>query len=152
MVLCTFYNKDYKTKYTLKIHQSRSACVKNKPDFVNPILFKCKICNKDFTNKRNYQSHEIKCELKQVPSETLESVKIENTVLKTENNVLRTEIYVSKNKIELLIEENKNARQQIEDLKELMFRLTDKTTIITNLEWLSASEYTKKGLQNQNKN
>jgi hypothetical protein len=73
-------------------------------------------------------------------------------VLKTENNVLRTEIYVSKNKVELLIEENKNARQQIEDLKELMFRLTDKTTIITNLEWLSASEYTKKGLQKQNKN
>ena len=123
MVLCTFCNKEYKTKATLKVHQSGSACLKNKHVFIEPILYQCKLCEKDFTNKRNLQFHEIRCQLKRVstsPFETLESVK-------TENNVL-------KNKVELLSEEINKYHQQIEDLKSVIFKLSDKTTNVTNID------------------
>jgi hypothetical protein len=146
MVLCTFCNKEYKTKSTLKVHQSGRACLKNKPMFIDPVVYQCKLCEKDFTNKRNLQFHEIRCQLKRVstsPFETLESVKTENNLLKNKVELLSEEINKYHQQIEDLKRENyrqqiedlkrENYCQQIEDLKSVIFKLSDKTNI-TNID------------------
>ena len=111
-MLCTYCNKDFKNKYTLNTHQKRPSCLKNKSVFIEPIMYTCKVCDKDLSNKHNLTRHEAICPLrKKIIVETFESVSTENVTLK------RT------------VDEQ---ARQIEDLKALVFRLTEKAVIINN--------------------
>ena len=114
MVLCTFCNKDYKNKYSLKAHQERSSCLKNKPEYVEPLVFQCSLCDKYFAKKQNLEYHESICPLREGATikKTLKNLQLENNMLK--------------NKVDKLTEENDNYRQKIDELNSLVLQLSAK--------------------------
>jgi hypothetical protein len=97
-------------------------------------LYQCSICEKDFSNKRNLQFHEIKCQLKKElkTPDTLESIKAENVTLKNKVEILTEENNDYRKQIEEL--KTENYRQQIEDLKVLVFKLSSEKTNNTNID------------------
>lgn len=90
MVLCTYCNKEYKTKYTLKAHQKRPSCLKNKSSTVEPIVYDCKICEKVLSNKQSLQRHNDVCKVKkEIIIKTYDELKSENIALKEEIKSLK---------------------------------------------------------------
>lgn len=68
MVLCTYCNKEYKTKYTLKAHQKRPSCLKNKKggETVVFLLNECTYCKKIFNSKSVLNRHLKTCSTKRL--------------------------------------------------------------------------------------
>ena len=119
MILCTFCNKKYSNKYSLKTHQSGKSCLKNKTIFVEPIVYECDNCEHSFSTKFNLKIHKPKCPLRH------------NIILK-KFDIVSAENIILKNKVENLTSVVNNYEQQIKDLNALLSKLSDKTTIINN--------------------
>ena len=125
-MLCTFCNKEFKTKYALKAHQERPICLKNKSDFVKIEVYQCELCEKVYTTKQNLDKHNLKCPLrKKIIVETFESISTENITLKHTVKDLASTVDEQARQLD-------EQARQIEDLKALVYRLTDKTTNVTN--------------------
>lgn len=111
MVICIDCDKEYKTKYTLKIHQSGKACVKNKP-LTDNIIYDCNLCGKELSSKRNLNKHKTLCIMKK------------ELEIKTHTKL----------KMELLILKEKNIQQSLEilELKTLVKELRSRPTTVIN--------------------
>ena len=126
MVQCTFCNKEFKTKYTLKTHQERPSCLKNKSTFVEPIVYQCSLCEKDLATKQTLMNHEAICPLrKKIIAKTFESISTEIITLKHTINEKDRQLEEKDRQLE-------EKDRQLEELKALVYRLTDKSVININ--------------------
>ena len=116
MVLCTYCNKEYKTKYTLKTHQDRNACLKNKVS-IDPVIYNCEFCECIFTSKRNLEHHNRICKTKKVyinkKDEKLEIMTLHKTIQNKDLEIL-------------------NLKDKVAELKEEIKELRMKPTTIIN--------------------
>ena len=126
MVQCTYCNKEFKIKYTLKTHQSLATCLKNKPEYIEPIIYQCSLCEKEFVNKQNLQIHDAKCPLRhQDIINKFESVNSDNITLKHKVKALMFTVNEQARELD-------NCKQQIDELKALVNKLSDKPIIVNN--------------------
>ena len=63
MVQCTYCNKEYKNKYTLKAHQNRPSCLKNQ-NLSMPVTYDCVHCGTTVSSRGVLNRHMKTCKAK----------------------------------------------------------------------------------------
>jgi predicted nuclease with TOPRIM domain len=114
----------------LRVHHTRPVCLKNKSDkpiYIEPTLIQCSICGKDLASKQNLKNHEVICPARE------KILRTENDMLKNKLEQLTKEKELSTERECKLKDEMFNFCLQIEDLKALVFRLSEKTNKTINV-------------------
>lgn len=98
--ICNFCKKIFKTKYSLKIHETTSKkCIKQRSNNGDMVLeFNCNHCRKFFTTKQNLESHLLICK-KKSEDEKEEQTQFLNKILKENETLKHTKKYL-KNEID----------------------------------------------------